>query len=74
MVRTNQITAAMTAPAPNADCSKPNPFGRALSGQDSATSAMPVLHSAPIASPVKNRIAISIARLVLSAVMPVSSA
>jgi hypothetical protein len=70
----NQITAAITAPAPKADWRKPRPFGRALSGQDSATSAMPVLHSAPIARPVRNRIAINMVRLVLKAVMPVSSA
>jgi len=48
-------TAAISVPQPKPDCRKPAPFARACSGQVSDSSAMPVLHSLPMARPVTKR-------------------
>ena len=70
----SQASAASSAPKPKPDWRKPQPLGRARFGQVSATSAMPVDHSDPMARPVTKRSAARLAKLVEKAVRPVSSA
>ena len=71
---TNQTSAAAKKPTPNPLCMKATARDRSRSGQVSATSVAPVLHSAPRATPVSNRSAAKDHQLHASAERPVRRA
>lgn len=71
---TSQQTAARNVPQPKPDCRKPQPIGLARSGQVSASSATPVLHSLPMAMPVRKRRPSIHQNPVAKAVKPVNTA